>query len=156
VIGDDTFATRRHLPHLEQDGKTYFVTFATRGRLVLPERARDIAFEAIVYEHRRSCYLHCAVVMPDHVHALFTPLLDWTVPKIERRMKGLSSWRINGLLSRSGALWESESFDRALRSGEDLVKKADYICANPVRAGLVDRENEYKWLWRGWKEEGQA
>jgi putative transposase len=138
---------------LEQEGKTYFVTFATRRRLVLPERARDIAFETIAYEHRRSCYLHCAVVMPDHVYALFTPLGDWTVPKIERRMKGISSWRINGLLLRSGALWESESFDRALRSGEDLVNKADYICANPVRAGLVVREDEYRWICEAGKKE---
>jgi REP element-mobilizing transposase RayT len=157
VIGDDTVATRRHLPHLQYHSKTYFVTFVTRGRFVLPYAARDLAYETIVFEHRRSCYLHCAVVMPDHVHALLTPLDEWTVPRIERRMKGLSAWRINGLLSRSGALWLSESFDRALRCDDDLVRKADYICANPVRAGLVEREEEYRWIWRAWKdEEGQA
>src|ERR1043166_5820243 len=153
VIGDDAGLTRRHLPHMQYGGKTYFVTFVTRGRFVLPEAARDIALDTIVFEHRRSCYLHCAVVMPDHVHALFTPLEEWTVPRIERRMKGLSAWRINGLLSRSGALWLSESFDRALRCDEDLVRKADYICANPVRAGIVEHEDEYKWLWRAWKHE---
>jgi REP element-mobilizing transposase RayT len=154
VIGEDTFATRRHLPHLQRDGKTYFVTFVTHRRLVLPPAARDLVFATIVYEHRRSCYLHCAVVMPDHVHALFTPLDEWTVPKIERRMKGVSAWKINGLLSRSGALWLSESFDRALRCDEDLVRKADYICANPVRAGLVEREEDYTWIWRAWKNDG--
>ena len=153
MIGDDTFATRRHLPHLQNDGKTYFVTFVTLKRFVLPPAARDLAFETIVFEHRRSCYLHCAVVMPDHVHALFTPLDGWTVPRIARRMKGASAWRINGLLGRSGALWLSESFDRILRAGEDVVMKADYICANPVRAGLVEREEEYTWVWRAWDHE---
>jgi REP element-mobilizing transposase RayT len=148
VIGDDTIATRRHLPHLQREGKTYFVTFVTRQRFVLPNRAREIAFEVITFEHERTCYLHSAVVMPDHVHVLFTPFPEWTLPRILRRMKGVSSWRINGLLSRSGPLWQDESFNHILRSDEGFQNKGDYICANPVRAGLAQSEAEYPWIWK--------
>ena len=35
-----------------------------------------------------------------------------------------------------------------LRSNDSLAEKADYICQNPVRAGLVKAEDEYPWLWR--------
>jgi len=30
-----------------------------------------------------------------------------------------------------------------------LKEKVDYICQNPARAGLVTRETDYRWLWRG-------
>jgi hypothetical protein len=42
---------------------------------------------------------------------------------------------------------------RILRSclaiNDSLAEKVDYICQNPVRAGLVKVEGEYRWLWRG-------
>ena len=148
MIGDDTFVTRRHLLHLQREGKTYFITFVARQRLVLPPEARDLALKTIVYEHERTCYVHSAVIMPDHVHLMVTPFPAWTLPRILRRMKGVSSWRINGLLSRSGPLWQDESFNHILRSDEGVAEKGDYICANPVRAGLVSTESEYPWIWK--------
>jgi len=42
-VSNDTFAHRRHLPHLEKSGKSHFITFATIHREVLPPIARDIA-----------------------------------------------------------------------------------------------------------------
>jgi len=44
-------ADRRHLPHCQSDNRTYFVTFATDERRVLPPKARDIALQ------RCSCML---------------------------------------------------------------------------------------------------
>ena len=39
-----------------------------------------------------------------------------------------------------------------LRSDEDVRKRVEYICANPVRAGLSQHEDDYPWLWREWIE----
>jgi hypothetical protein len=61
-------------------------------------------------------------------------------------IRGASAHRVNKLLKRSGPLWEEEFFDRVLRQG-DWPKTVDYICRNPVVAGLVEHENEYPWLW---------
>jgi len=146
VIGDDTVATKRHLPHLQRDGKWYFVTFTTRNHFVLSEGARDIALQICVNDHERTYFLECVVIMPDHVHMLFAPVGDWSTSNILQRIKGVSSHRINHLLGRRGPLWQDESFDRILRSGEDLSNKSDYICANPERAGFVN----YRWTWRRW------
>jgi len=111
---------------------------------VLPEQARDIALQICVNDHERTYFLECVVIMPDHVHMLFAPLGDWSTSDILQRIKGVSSHRINHLLARRGPLWQDESFDRILRAGEDLTNKADYICANPERAGFSD----YRWIWR--------
>jgi REP element-mobilizing transposase RayT len=64
-------------------------------------------------------------------------------------IKGASARRINMLLDRHGPVWQEEFFDHVLRSNDNLTEKADYICQNPVRAGLVKTESEYRWLWRG-------
>ncbi|HVS31133.1 MAG TPA: transposase [Thermoanaerobaculia bacterium] len=152
----DTFATRRHLPHLEKRGKSYFVTFSTIGRRILSSEARTIVLTCCVHDHDRTYCLECAVVMPDHVHMVFTPYEMWTMPLIMKRVKGNSARLINAYLGRRGAFWEEESFDRILRGHEQLRKKAEYVCQNPVSEGLADTPDEYPWIWRLWIEGGQA
>lgn len=93
---------------------------------------------------------HTVVVMPDHVHMLFTPLDGWSLATIMKRVKGPAAREINLLLGRRGALWQDESFDRILTSDEDVRRKGEYIAENPVRAGLVTSADEYPWLWREW------
>ncbi|MCU1349270.1 MAG: element-mobilizing transposase RayT [Acidobacteria bacterium] len=148
----DSFGTRRHLPHIERADKTYFVTFATRLRDVLSDRARDTVLETIVKDHQVSYWLRAVVVMPDHVHAILTPLESWRMSAIMQRMKGVSAHRVNRSSGRRGRVWEGESFDRILRAGANLEQKTACILDNPVRAGLVVRFDDYAWLWREWIE----
>jgi REP element-mobilizing transposase RayT len=110
-VGFDTYATRRHLPHLQKPGKSYFVTFTTLHRTFLVPAARDIAFTTIAREHNESCYCHTFVVMPDHVHWVFTPDDSETLSEILQRVKSVSSHNINKLLHHRGTLWQDESFD---------------------------------------------
>ena len=95
--------------------------------------------------------------MADHVHLLLTPLADedgstYGLAEILQAVKSTSSRSINRNLSRKGRVWQDESFDRLLRSDESIRQKAEYICANPVRAGLSQHEDDYPWLWREWIE----
>jgi len=97
-------------------------------------------------------YLHAAVVMPDHVHLLLQPLRDesgWPFPGVDvlQCFKGATAHRINKLIHSSGPVWEEESFDHVLRSDESLKEKWEYIRQNPVEAGLVERPQDYRWLW---------
>jgi REP element-mobilizing transposase RayT len=90
--------------------------------------------------------------MPDHVHMLFTPSRDgegWPYPiqKILKMIKGISAHEINGLLGSEGPPWQDESFDHVLRSEESLEEKIEYLRMNPLRAGLVQKPKEYRWLW---------
>ena len=151
-VRGDTYATRRHLPHLEKAGKTYFVTFATLLRRVLEPGQRDIVHTSCLNEHELSCFLECFVVMPDHVHLVLAPYPDVRLPVILQRVKSVSAHRLNRLSGNHGALWQDESFDRILRTTENLRQKCEYVCNNPVRAGLVSRIDDYPWVWRG----GQA
>ena len=98
--------------------------------------------------------LHACVVMPDHVHLIFTPRVDhdrqeiWSLARIMDAIKGASAHKINKALGRQGRVWQTEWFDRVLRSSESLDAKIAYVLGNPVRAGLVNVPAEYRWLWR--------
>src|SRR5258708_30320733 len=94
---------RRNLPHIEKDGATYFVTFRTRGGISLPQDARILVFEHCLYENSRTVHMHAFVVMPNHVHLLFTPLVDkigepQLMATIMKGIKGASSHSVNKLL----------------------------------------------------------
>jgi len=67
--------------------------------------------------------------------------------KILKMIKGTSARDINRLLGSSGPVWQDESFDHVLRSQESLEEKIEYIRTSPVRAGLVQKPEEYSWLW---------
>src|SRR5882724_6373500 len=143
---------RRRLPHLQKDDAPLFVTFCTGARIPLPENARDLVFEHCLREDNHRIHLYAVVVMPDHVHLLFQPLRDengWSFPLVDimQCMKGATAHRINKLLHRSGPVWEEESFDHVLRSDESLKEKCEYIRQNPVRRGLVQKPEDYRWLW---------
>ena len=148
---------RRDLPHLQRPGETFAITFATTKRWVLPEAVRDAVLDCCTYAHGTKFMLHAAVVMPDHVHLLLTPNTDsdgatFGLSQIMNSIKGASSHAVNKALGRTGAVWQSESFDHGLRFEESVRGTAGYICANPVRAGLVPSEDDYQWLWREWIE----
>ena len=151
---DRKYSYRRTLPHLLKNNRAVFVTFGTFKRWHLPAEARQLVFECCLRERGVTIDLHSVVVMPTHVHLLFTSLRDeegWPVslPRAMRLIKGRSAHFINRLLDRHGPVWQEESFDHVLRSNESLSEKMDYICQNPVRAGLVDAGVEYPWFWRG-------
>jgi putative transposase len=148
-VPGDSHWSRRHLPHLENYGKTYYVTFSTIGRRVLSPDLRQLALGTCLFEHERSSYIDCVVIMPDHVHMILTPYANWRLPRIVQRIKGVSAHDINKALGRSGAFWQDESFDRILREG-DLDEKRAYVCGNPVAEGLVATPEDYPWLWRCW------
>src|ERR1017187_2338606 len=143
---------RRRLPHYQKDNRSLFVTFRTQTGFRLSCDARDLALRHCLHDNGKTIRLHAVVVMPDHAHLLFTSLRDaegWTfaLPEILRAIKGSSARSINKLTGRTGPVWQDESFDHVLRGDESLLETMDYVCQNPVRKGLVDKPEDYKWLW---------
>ncbi|HXZ32230.1 MAG TPA: transposase [Terriglobales bacterium] len=144
---------RRKLPHLQRDGKPHFVTFCTHQRWILPENARSITLNCCLYDNGSKLFAHAVVVMPDHVHMIFTPLVDedkqevCSLARIMDRIKGASAHLINRELGRNGRVWQTESFDRVLRASEKLEEKIAYLLENPIRKGLVREWKDYQWFW---------
>ncbi len=145
---------RRNLPHMQRDERPHFITFVTKFRWVLPPTAREIVLSSCCHDHRRRYELYVAVVMTDHVHLILTPMVDearreiCSLVEILRTIKSASAHRVNRAMGRTGAVWQEESFDRALRSSENLDGRIEYVLLNPVRKGLAQDWREYPWVWR--------
>jgi REP element-mobilizing transposase RayT len=113
--------------------------------------------EHCLHEDGHKVWVHGGVVMPDHVHVIMTPLRDaqgraYGLTEIMNSIKGASAHTVNRELGRRGHVWQAESFDRVLRSRDDLREKVEYICANPVRKGLATDVDSYPWRWREYVE----
>jgi putative DNA methylase len=145
----------RNLPHILRPGKTLFLTFNTQRRWILPEPVRQAVMDCCVHDHGSKYALHAAVVMPDHVHLLLMPNTDaygntYGIAEFMNGIKGAAAHAVNRALRRRGAVWQPEYFDHVLRSDEDARATAEYICANPLRAGLGGADS-YPWIWREWR-----
>jgi REP element-mobilizing transposase RayT len=143
---------RRKLPHYQKFDRPLFVTFRKLNREALPAEARRLVLDHCLHDHGTKLQLHAAVIMPEHVHLLLTPLRDgegWPFPlrDILKLIKGTSARSVNKLMARDGPVWQEESFDHVLRSNESFEEKLEYIRQNPVRRGLVKTPDDYPWLW---------
>ena len=87
--------------------------------------------------------MHGYVVMPDHVHLLFTLCQGAELSQVMKVFKGYSARRINALLGRKGNLWEKQYHDHGVRDEKDFVTRLHYMLENPERLGLVDRYEEW-------------
>jgi hypothetical protein len=91
---------RRHLPHFQQDDRPVCVTFRAKAGFSLAPDARTLTLQHGLHDHGKTIHLHAVVIMPDHVHLLFTALRDadgwpFALPEILRATKGTSARNIN-------------------------------------------------------------
>ena len=142
----------RRLPHHQKADRAIFVTFRKLSQNPFPANTRDVILQHCTHDDGNRIKLHAAVVMPNHVHLLLTPLRDekgwpYALPAILKLIKGVPARSVNKLLGSLRPVWQEESFDHVLRSSESFQEKQEYIRQNPVRAGLVKRPEDYQWLW---------
>ena len=139
----------RRLDRLYTNTPIYYLTLSTQ------ERKRTLANSAIHQELVKFCdiatdfyvWVGLFMIMPDHIHVFagFAP----PSPPLEKWIKAL-----RGDLSKilradegEGTHWEKDFFDHVMRSEESLRQKYEYVRQNPVRAGLVNRSED--WPYQG-------
>lgn len=83
-----------------------------------------------------SYQLHAWVIMPNHVHLLFTQIKPHTLAEIMHSLKSLTALEINRMLKREGQFWQEDYYDRWIRNAEHYWNAFSYIERNPVKARL--------------------
>jgi REP element-mobilizing transposase RayT len=79
------------------------------------------------------------VIMPDHLHVFVAGGRGFHLSQWVRQLKVA--------LTREPKLWQRGFFDHLLRSEESYAQKWEYVHQNPVRAGLVERVED--WPYQG-------
>ena len=94
--------------------------------------------------------LHAWCVMPNHVHAFFTPRPTEALDRILHSWKSYTSTQANRILERTGSpFWDHESYDRLIRNVDEFANVRRYIVSNPAKARLRS------WPWVGCEDEEQ-
>jgi mono/diheme cytochrome c family protein len=79
--------------------------------------------------------------MPDHLHALISFPFERPMKQIMADWKRFLAMTLN-------IEWQRDFFDHRLRKNESYSEKADYIRANPVRAGFAKSADDWPYFWQ--------
>jgi putative transposase len=143
---------RRNLPHWQQPGSIYFLTWRLKGEGMLNSEEKTMVFQALRYWDNIKWTLYAAVVMPNHVHVIAQPL---TLPdgrainlsSIIHSVKTFTARTINAQRGVRGSLWQDERYDRIIRDELELLQKWQYLRHNPMERGLASSPEGYPWLY---------
>jgi putative transposase len=142
---DITFVSYSHDYDSKMDSqRTFFITTVTwQRRPIFRNEVRaqlllDVFFH---YQLQGKYFWHEFVIMPDHLHMLLTPALGISLERAVQFIKGGFSYRLGKTLKM--AVWQQSFTNHRIRDGSDYVRHREYIHSNPVRAGLVEKEEDY-------------
>ena len=107
-------------------------------------KVAEIVEENLVHFADVKYKLHAWVIMPNHLHLLLTPNKGYSLSEIVHSCKSYTSTKANKLLNRIGRFWFPEPFDRYIRDYEHFEKAFHYIERNPVKAGLCENLNDWR------------
>ena len=157
---------------ISKDDPCLFITAVGKDRLPIfrTEAIKSITCGAID-EARTSCgfLLFAYVIMPDHFHVVTDRPRDPST--VLQFIKGIVSRRVLGHLKEMKyeaslkklehdnwkrnhrySLWQHDSDVFSIVSESTFMQKVNYVHQNPVRAGLVERAEDYRWSSaRFWK-----
>ena len=143
----------KHLAHLAAFAAEplAFFTVVTAGRRSVLACAEAHEVLRGLWERsapRNGWWVGDYLLMPDHVHFFARAARNADPMKIwMQTWKSASSHVLPKRLGLEPPFWQKDYFDRYLRNGETYSEKWTYVEANPVRAGLVARPED--WPFRG-------
>ncbi|MBM3802819.1 MAG: transposase [Acidimicrobiia bacterium] len=125
----------------------FFITCRLAGRrTLLTERDFQILAESIRSARENHGFsLTAWVFLPDHWHAILYPPYPLTLSTAMKSIKIKSTPPINDARNEDGEIWQARFYDRALRTVGEYYDCVDYIHQNPVRQGLVETAERWKW-----------
>jgi REP-associated tyrosine transposase len=112
--------------------------------------------ESLHYRHGKVYRLDAFTIMPNHVHTVIKPLpiegaevvTYHSLAAIMQSLKGYTAYQANQLLGREGEFWAHESYDHWIRDHYEWQRIEAYVLNNPVKAGYVNRWQDWKWNYR--------
>ncbi len=150
---------------ISRDTPALYLTAVAKDRLpVFRTDAIKVITCAALDEARKSAgfFIYAYVIMPDHLHMITDRSLEPST--ILRYINGITSRRVIDHLKQRGhnaslqklkhetkerayrySLWDHHNNVFSITSEDMFIQKVNYIHQNPVRAGLVEKAEDYRW-----------
>ncbi len=156
----DNLKSRGYLPHFDRTGYVHTVRISefdivppnlrrpsTKNpygacRLGHPAVANTIV-ESLNHLHQQNIInLFAYVVMPNHVHILAR--FNDAISDVMRNFKSFTGKANNSILGRTGEFWQPDFYDQWVETDDDFRMAKSYIEFNPVRAGLCESTEDWR------------
>lgn len=112
---------------------------AAHGTCILRDaKVADLVENAFRHFDGKKYHLLAWCVMPNHVHALFTPLADHDPADIVNSWKSLTGYAANKILGRQTEFWQKDVYEHGLTSEDEFKARLKQILHDPENAGLED------------------
>jgi putative transposase len=129
-----------------QETRTFFTSFATWERrfLLQSNPLCDLLLDVIRDSRTKQRFqVHEFVFMRNHVHLILTPAPLVSLEKAMQFIKGGLSYRAKREMIFNGEIWQKSYNEHRIRDASEYAKHVEYVWMNPVKAGLVQRPEEY-------------
>ena len=134
------------MPLAPQEDRTFFVTSVCflRRPILQSEPFCNLLLD-VFKENRgkRRFQLHEFVIMRNHLHAILTPAPEVSLEKAMQFIKGGFSYRVKKEMNCNFEIWQPGFKDHRIKDADDYRAHVEYIWNNPVRAGLVERAEDF-------------
>lgn len=163
---------RAHRRNINEPGHAHELTFSCYHNLPLLKSELVCRWLAESIKEARRAHrfdLWAYVFMPDHVHMVVWPRrTNYDIADMRKSIKAPVARRAIQHIERSSPNWipkltrkrgdrverlfwqSGGGYDRNITDGRTLIRMIEYIHANPVRKGLVERPRDWKWSSAEW------
>lgn len=142
------------------DGYSYFLTMVTHRRKPLLVDNIELLRYAFRLSKKKYAYrIDAIVILPDHLHMIITPRVFSEYSQIisaikrsfvyglDKQTKEEAKMAISPSKYRRShaAIWQERFYEHTIRDEKDWLEKMAYIQNNPIKHGLADNNNEWKY-----------
>jgi len=103
----------------------------------------------VKYRDAGEFELHEYVVMPNHVHLLLSLDDQQQRGRVVQLIKGGFSHSVRRHGVSFPVVWQQRYYDRRVRDADEFVEFSRYIRENPVRKGLAEHAEDYRYSSAG-------
>lgn len=132
---------------IEYPGALYHITSRgdRREDIYLDDEDREAWLEVLATTCERfNWVVHAYCQMSNHYH-LLVETVDGNLSRGMRQLNGIYTTRFNRRHKMVGHLFQGRYRSILVQKGEHLLELSRYVVLNPVRAGMVDRLDEWYW-----------
>ena len=139
---------------------SYYLTVVTQNRRPLLIDNIELLRDSFRRSKKRYDYaIDAIVILPDHIHMIITPKNPKDYSKIialikrsftyglDMKTKEESKFNLSASSYRRNlsGVWQKRFYEHTIRDEKDYVKILDYIKINPIKHGLVDNIDDWKY-----------
>ncbi len=150
---------KNYSERLDEEYRRYFGKFdnllhkSKDNHFLKNEECAEAVAESLHFWDGKRIELYSYCIMSNHVHAVINVYekdengKELYLQDIMESVKKYSAKKCNKILERNGQFWQNETYDRIIRNRGELFRIISYILDNPVKAGLCQNRNEWKFSY---------